>query len=161
MGCARNSTTVTKLQPAVDPANCPAWTATLKIARVEDRLAELDAVLDGELTRDQRADIEALQRQLWAAKPTLMRGLEFAPARSFAGVCGLLLMMTDPVDALDVDAETPRERAAERARFARLHRLAVEALVELAGLDRKALGVAHFSYGAEGHEAVLELVSPS
>lgn len=159
MGCARTITHPPIHQPARAGGECPAETIALQLARIEDRLAQLDDENDDSLSAVERFKNEALQAQLRPALQALSRQLEYTPPRSLAGVCGLLLQMSDPVTNLEFDGATPRESAAELARFGRLHRLAVEALVELAGLDREALGVRHFVYGAEGHAAALEVIS--
>lgn len=160
MGCARNTTPETIHQPARAGGECPAEAIALQIARIEDRLTQLDDENDDSLSAVERFKNEALQAQLRPALEALSRQLEYTPPRSLAGVCGLLLQMTEPVSNLECDNLSGRESAAEMARFSRLHRLAVEALVELAGLDREALGVRHFVYGSEGHAAALEVISP-
>lgn len=163
MGCARNTTTETDHQPAATGYECPAEAITRRIARVLDRLDDLDRERTPELAG------EALQRNLGFERhlqdvPQALAGLlEWTPARSLAGVCGQALQLSELVDGIAWDGADPYETSKLMARFRRLHRLIIRGLVEIGGLDADELGVKHFTPADEGHNeaiGVARAVSP-
>lgn len=158
MGCARNTTTEIDQEPAGGGYDCPAEAITRRIARVLDRLDDLDRERTPELAG------EALQRNLGFERhlqdvPQALAGLlEWSPASSLAGVCGQALQLSDLVDSIAFDGADPYETSKLMARFRRLHRLIVRGLVEIGGLDAAELGVKHFTTGDEGHNEAIGVV---
>jgi len=85
-----------------------------------------------------------LDRQLDDLAKSLASRLEWTKARTLAGVAGQVLQLREVFFETAWDEGAPEFRSGFADKFNRLHSLAIDALLEIGGLEAAAIGVGHF-----------------